>query len=217
MAVGTYAELKTALGNWLAKTYDDERLVEFIALGEAVLNRRLRIREMETSADLSLTASTQTVALPTRYVAMRRLTLDGTPVRKLQFMPPIDFWTKWVSTTTSKPKAFTIEGENIVFGPIPDTTYTGKILYWASFAVLSDSNTTNGLLTKYPDAYLQAAMVEAMTFKAEEQGVIAWSARLERTIKAIELADQRDRFSGDVLVQRTDTGNPPQFNTLRGG
>lgn len=213
MAINTYTTLQDAIDNWVIIEYGADRVEEFIALGEAELNRRLRVRDMEASTDLSITAGTREVALPTRFLGARRLYLDGSPVTRLKYQAPTDFWTKWISSETGKPVGFTIEGDNIVLGPSPDTTYTGKLLYWQGFPPLSDSQTTNDLLTNHPDAYLAAALFWAFTFKEEDSNIIKWKGILDGIIDSMELSDKRDRFSGDVLVQRTDTGNPPQFGS----
>lgn len=213
MAIGTYDELQTALDNWLVIEYGSTRLQEFIALGEAHLNRELRIRDMEASADLSITGGTQTVSLPTRFVGGRRIYLDTNPVRRLKYQPPQDFWAKWISSETGPPVGYTIEGDNIVLGPIPDTTYTGKILFWQGFQALSDSNTTNDLLTNAPDAYLSASLVWAFTYKQEDDQIAKWAAILERILASMQKSSDRDRYPAGDLVQRTDTGNPPQFGS----
>lgn len=212
MAITTFSELQAAITARLIIDYGTTLNQEFIALGEAMLNRRLRIREMETNADLTLVAGTRTVALPTRYVEMRRVYLDGSPVRKLNFIPATDFWARYMATETSKPAAYTIEADDIVFGPTPDTAYTGKMLYYRKFAALSDAAPTNELLTNHPDVYLYAALIQGWLHKGDEsQEVGKWVAALDRTIEGMHVSDRRDRHSGDVLVARSDVGNPPRL------
>lgn len=36
------------------------------------------------------------------------------------------------TTETGKPVFYTMDGSNFKFGPRPDTTYTGKLLYYAA-------------------------------------------------------------------------------------
>lgn len=209
MAISTYAELITALDNWLIVNYNDERLNEFIALGEAEINRRLinrgGIRDMETSASLSLTAGTRTVSLPTRFLGARRLYLDTSPITRLEFMPPVDYWGKFVSSDTSKPAVFTFEADDVLFGPIPDTTYTGRLLYFQGFAPITSSNTTGDLLTNAPDVYLYAALKQAWIFKGDAPNeVTTYESLLEGVINQLISANKRDRFGGAPLVVRTD-------------
>ena len=60
MALTTFAELKTAVANWLDRSDLDDRIPEFIALAETRHRRDFKIRRMETRvtastiADLSL-------------------------------------------------------------------------------------------------------------------------------------------------------------------
>ena len=46
MAIGTYAELQTAVANWLDRGDLTERIKEFIGLAEARMNRVLRLQLM---------------------------------------------------------------------------------------------------------------------------------------------------------------------------
>lgn len=216
MAISTRAELRTAVTNWLITSYDTDRIDEWIALGEAEVNRLLiakgGIRDMETSADLSLTASTRTVALPTRFRSARRVYLDTSPITKLKFIDPLDYWEKYISSETSKPLNFSFEGDDMLVGPIPDTSYTAKMLYFQGFAPLSDSVSTNDLLTNHPDIYLAATLKWGWTFKAvTEPPGTTWDALMQNSIEQLVLSNRRDRYSGDVLVMRTDVGNPPQY------
>jgi len=72
MPITNYSELKTAVENWLDHTLFTTRVPDFIALFEATANRRLRMRQQETSA--TLTPSSGAVALPADYLAWRRVT-----------------------------------------------------------------------------------------------------------------------------------------------
>ena len=46
MAIGTYAQLQTAVANWLDRSDLTDRIQEFIDLAAALINRNLRIRAM---------------------------------------------------------------------------------------------------------------------------------------------------------------------------
>ena len=210
MAIGTFAELQTAAGNWLAKSYNSERVVEFIALAEPGLNERLRIRDMEAESDLALTSAATSVALPTRYLGMRRIYINTDPKRILEFLAPPAFWRRHGSSETSTPKMFTIEADLIEFAPAPDTDYTVKVLFWQGFEALSDANTTNDLLTNHPDAYLYATLCQAYMFKGPSaaQEYAKCEQKLERILSSIEHSDRRDRYGPAPLQIRTDVNSP---------
>jgi hypothetical protein len=210
MAISNFGELQTAVENHLGKDYDNERVSEWITLGLSYINRRLRIRLMETSSTLVTVAGTRTVALPTDYLQFRRLYIDGSPVQKLNHMSPLTYWSKHISAETSKPKEFTIEGENILLGPIPDTIYNLPVVYFKSVSDFSLSTDTNTLLTKSPDLYLYSALRAAYIYKGEgveDKAVLADSA-VERILREMHREDKRDRHSGDAIQIRTDIGNP---------
>ena len=68
MAIGTYAELQTAVANWLDRDDLSLRIPEFIALAEARMNRILRLRLMESTYTASTVATQRNLALPTGYI-----------------------------------------------------------------------------------------------------------------------------------------------------
>ena len=65
MAIGTYAELQTAVANWLDRDDLTARIPEFITLAEARFNRLLRLRSMESKYNANTVAGQRNLALPT--------------------------------------------------------------------------------------------------------------------------------------------------------
>lgn len=187
-------------------TGDTSMHLDWMAMANTWLNRRLRVREMESTTDLTLVADTQTVALPTRFVGLRRLFLDGTPKKLLEYIPPQDFWMKRGASESGKPDFYTIEEDSVYFAPIPDTGYTGKILYWQGFEDLTAGSTTD-LLQSYPDIYLYATLREAWILKGgpeADQKVTSYEILLEKRIDEINRSNQNDRFGKGKRV-RADT------------
>jgi hypothetical protein len=203
MAITTYAELKIAVANWLARDDATPRIPEFIALAEdrIALDERLRIRAMETSGDLTISA--QTVALPTGFISARSLYIDGTPKKRIEFIAPEDFWIRNLAGQTGLPKWVTVEGENFVFGPAPDTTYTGKLLYWKRFTALSADTDTNWLLSNARGLLLYGALIEAADYLEDPRGD-RWKASFEIEVTKVQKSNRRDRYSGAPLVARSD-------------
>lgn len=216
MTIANYGDLKTAVANFMNRSDLTTRIPEFITLATARINYGsdeppfqsdpLRIRAMEASDDLTI--SGQTVAIPARVVQVRRLYLNTNPVHAVKLVSPEIFWSTGLSGGASTPTAFTIEGENFVFGPTPDTTYTGKLLSYKTFAALSDDADTNWLLTNHPGAYLYGSQMEAADYLFDQNMKQAMHAKFVGVINALNLADKRDRYSGSAWVARGDTGNP---------
>jgi len=200
VAITNYGELKTALDNWLSRTDLSSRIPEFIALAEDVIAQKLKVRGMETSTDL--TVDDQTVGLPTRFKAARRIYLAGDPVRPLLLLTPQVFWTRFLSSQTGRPVAYTIEGENFVFGPTPDISYTGKLLYYQRFAALSADGDTNTILSNYRGLLLFGALIEAEPFLGNDPRTLIWATKFDDLLEAVLLADEQDRFSGAPQVMQ---------------
>lgn len=216
MTFATNTALKAAIADYAARSDLTTQIVDAITLAESRIyygasdpmlgSEPLRIRAMEATTDITINAQTET--LPTRFLGARRIYINTSPITKLDFFPPMDFWAKYVSSITGAPKAFTIEGENWVFGPVPDGTYTGKALYYNSFAALDAGADTNWLLTNAPGAYLYGALIELGMLIQDEAMVARWLPPFRGVIGGLNLADKRDRFSGAPLIMRSDTGNP---------
>lgn len=201
MAISTYSELQDAMDNWLRRTITDARAQEMITLLESKLRRRLRVREMESTP--ALTVNDQEIALPSGFVGVRRLYLATDPITRLEYLPPARFWAKYVSSQTGKPLAYTIEGGNYVFGPDPDSSYTGRQLIYALTA-LSASNTPT-LFTNHPDIYLYGALLESEAFfGVNEELHPLWRERFELAMNECIMSSAKDRAAGDVLVAHPD-------------
>ena len=77
MAISTYAELVTAIGNWSDRTDLAARIPEFIALAEAKFNRKLRLYRMEAITTGTLSAATDTISFPADMAALSKVQINS--------------------------------------------------------------------------------------------------------------------------------------------
>ena len=200
MAIGTFAELKTAAANWLDMSDLTDRIPEFIALAEARFNRILRIRDMETvSTAISTTAGTREYSLPTGFVQMKEFHLTTDPITPLAYITPEMMSRLQAGSTKAKPKVFTIIADNVRLGPNPDAVYTTSMLYYKTFTALSGSNTTSEMLTNNPDVYLYGTLLEAEPFIMNDARVQLWATAFRQAVEDIQNQDNKDRHSGSEL------------------
>jgi len=202
MAISTYAELQTAVSNWLDRSDLSSRVPEFIALAEGRIARKLRIREMETESDVTLVAGTRTAALPTGFREVRRVYIDSSPVKELEYMSPQDYWNRYTAANTGKPVVFTVEGSNLLFGPIPDSAYTAKVLHYKALDALSSS--AHGVFTSNPDLYLYGSLLAAEPFLKNDKRVGLWKAMFDEAMMELEV--QNSRHPGQLVIR--DDYNP---------
>ena len=204
MALTTYEELRDAIQAKFddAASLTDAIVADHITMGEALINRQVRGREMETFADLTI--SSQETDLPTGYLAMRRLYLDKDPNKPLRYFPPMDFWNRYGSSVTASPEIYTIEGGKIVVAPVPSSSETGKILYYQKSDIASSVPT---LFTNQPDMYLYAASIYSGDFLDDDRAVMKNAGFFKQIVADYKAADKKDRTSGAPLEMRNDV-NP---------
>jgi len=206
MAISTYAELKTAIANWLDRSDLTDVIPDFIALAETRHKRDFKIRRMETRVTANTIADTEYYTLPDDYIAMRNIKLNTDTKTPLEFLTPEIMDRLQAGSSVGKPKAYSIKGNTIQLRPIPDGVYEIEIAYYKTFAALSDSNTTNDMLTHHPDAYLYGALVEAEPYLQNDKRLQVWAGLYDRAKEDIIKSNERDRHSGTAPVTRIDYG-----------
>jgi hypothetical protein len=204
MAITTYAELQTAVKNWSKRTDLDSIIPDFIRLAELRVNRNLRIRKMETRVTSDTVASQEYYGLPTNFLQMRGFKLNTSPLTDLDYLTPEMMDRTWAGSLTGQPKAYTIVGDEVRLGPKPDAVYTMEMLYYQGPTSLSDSNTSNFMLTANPDALVYAALIELNSYSANDTAIIKYTQLFNEAINAIQTEDDRDRSSGGALQVRAD-------------
>ena len=82
---------------------------------------------------------------------------------------------------------------------------SSTIVYYKAFTALSASNTSNGILNKFPDVYLYGALYFASTFirGMDPQTVAQFKGQYEAALQQVEMADEKDKYNGTPLVQRS--------------
>ena len=206
MAITTYAELQTATANWLDRSDMTDRIPEFIELAEANFNRVIRQPDMITKDD-SFSISSRYTTLPTDTLEIVRIVLDLTPVIVLEYMTPEELSERRSSLTgTGKPYYFTTIGgstNQLEVLRSPDSTYTASIIYYTRIAALTDSATTNWLLTNHPDIYLFGTLVEAEPYLKNDDRMPMWTSRLDKALNDLRLQGQRERHTASSLRMRS--------------
>lgn len=213
MAITTYAELQTAVANWLSRTNLTARVPEFISLAEARLNRVLRTRRAEMDVALTGVLNSRTISLPAAYSEALNvwIIIPGVTERiELRFVDPALIT---VFTEASQPYAWTIDGTNLAFERPLDQAYGFTLRCLAKYT-LSTAVPTNNLLTDYPDAYLYAAMCEAAPFLRDADLMSAYEQKLERTVAEINAKDARSRAPSKLV---TEFGQLQRFGNRSAG
>ena len=206
MAIGTYAELQTAVANWLDRADLTDRIPEFIALAEARMNRVLRIRLMEAKYTASTVAAQRNYAVPTGYIQMRNFQINTSPITPLQYVTPEIYDRLWGGSTDGTPQFYTIVAGEVQLGPLPASVLTMEMLFYKKITALSGSNTTEAMLTDNPDVYLYGALLEAEPFIMNDQRVGLWAQGFQQAVADLQEQDNKDRHSGSALRVMNTSG-----------
>jgi|TARA_R110000824_G_scaffold71433_3_gene182777 hypothetical protein len=202
-AITNYSTLQTEIEANLHRSDISSATIQgFIDLAETRLREDLMVREMETAVDVTISA--QTASLPTGYVGIRRFYLNTSPTLLLTYLTPDVFWSTYASSQVSRPIAFTIEGENFVFGPTPDATYTGKALIYSLIALATTD--PSALLTSNPNLYLYAGTLEAAIFLDNDRLAEKYGLLYREALKSKKKSSRADRTGSQALRARPISG-----------
>ena len=205
MALTTYAELKTSIGDWLNRSDLTSVIPDFISLAEAQVERTLRTRQMIVRANASFDA--QYGAVPSDFLETKSLKLTSTnPQTPLEFLS-IDALDQKAAeyTASGKPRFFGVVGGQLRIVPTPDSTYTTELTYYAKLSKLSTSNTSNWLLSSSPDIYLYGSLLQAAPYLQDDARIQTWATLYERALNDLQTADDRSASSGGALLTRAKT------------
>lgn len=199
MSIQTYAELGTAVSNWLHRADLSAFAADFITIGEARINREVRaqIQEQRTTAPTS--ASSAYINLPSDYIEHRSLWLStGTERQRLEYLAPEAFFERYNAATTGRPIAFTVIGDELRFGPEPDSAYTVELWYWKRLPALSTAVHT--LFTSNPDLYLYAALCAAEPFLKNDKRIQVWETLYAAIRDQVNDTERRKRYPTGMRI-----------------
>jgi hypothetical protein len=210
----TWAGLKTSARAWLSDIdtggVSDEQLEEFIAFAERHFQRTIFTPDREEA--LSITADAQSEALPSDFWGFKSGPyVDDTADVVLTRMSPETLRSSYPTSATGTPANFAIEGENILFGPIPAASTSVKGTYWKTISPLSSGTASNWLSTDHPDAYLAGTLHYAYLFLLDESRATFWKGKLEELISDINRAGSRRSNNSGPLVASASIGNIPNI------
>lgn len=184
-----WTELKTRIADILNRDDLTTQIPQFIAEFEFHAQREIFVPDRETAADLTLDAETE--ALPTGLQKIISLHLSTDPKTFLEQLSLPELRTRYSAASTGKPENYALRGNNLVLGPSPDTTYTGKLVYIAGISPLNSTTTSNWLLADHVDAYIQGTLVEAYQFTRDAEGLAIAKARRDEIIASINRSGVR--------------------------
>lgn len=196
-----YDTLVTAITDYLARSDLSSFVPNFLQNCQGKIYRSLRIRPMETALSGTITAGL--LACPTDYVALRYAYTDTTPIGWLERQSPENVLKSYpVRTSTGKPKLIARQGDNFIFGPFPDNTYSVVGIYYKLLPLLSATNTTNWFITNAPELLLYGALLEAQPFLMNDKRIATWETLYQQSYATVKDLHRSENASGSTLATR---------------
>ncbi len=212
MPLATYSDLKAEAASWLRRSDLTAEIPGFIALAEAQMNRRLRVRSM--AARLAQSFGGEYADLPADFLAERELTVTaGGTAHRLAYLAPeqMDVCTRTVSS--GRPRFYGLYGGQLRLHPVPDQTYAGELVYLQAIPALSDANPCNWVLAQHPDAYLYGTLAQSAPYLRADERLATWAGLFLGVLADIEAADR----TGSAARLRGEAGAGCRpFNIARG-
>ena len=196
MAITTYAELQSAITDFLNR--DDLAAIAptFILMAEANLGRDLRHWRQEKRSTAEI--DTQYSAIPADFLEAVRFYITSGDTRPLELISQAEMLDRKYHNlnTSGQPAYYAITAGEIEVYPVPDGTYTAELYYMANLPALSDSNTSNWLLQYYPDAYLYGSLIHSAPYLKDDSRLQIWAALYQSAIDAINLSSDAAKYGG---------------------
>ena len=199
MAITTYAELKSAVADFLNRDDLTNTIDTFIDMAEAQLNRDVRHWKMEQRSTAEI--DDQYLTLPTDWLETIRLTMQDTVpyVLNLASRDQIEEYRLRGADVSGKPVYYSHIAGEIELYPTPDATYDIEMLYTQKIDALSDSNTSNWLLTEAPDLYLYAVLMETAIYLRDDDRIAAYASMYQNKLAALNASSKKATVSGTGL------------------
>jgi hypothetical protein len=215
MPLTNYAELQQTIEDYLENDDVSGNVADFIALAEARMNREISVRGMHKQVELDI--DTDVVALPVDFIESVAWRLTGvTPNLTAKYIPPDRFFPMISASFGGAPRLYTIVGENSHWAPDPTGvdagTYPSTLEYLSRLEALSDTNTTNWMLTANPDMYLYGSLLEAQPYLLDDERITVWGGMYKQALQSLVSADARSKYRpGGVMRPEGATPDGKRF------
>ena len=122
MSFTTYADLKTAVQDWINKTSISASADDFVTLAEAYLNTELRTQRMMVLATGTISDNPTDLSTEfTRFTRLRTLSISsGGADVILNYLSPDLVEGRYADTSSGVPEFYTLIGDNLYLDPAPN-------------------------------------------------------------------------------------------------
>jgi hypothetical protein len=208
MALSTYSDLQTAVANHLDRSDLTSVIPDFIALFEANANtdKAFKTIHNRTSTSITTVVNQNYISLPATFMEAEAVILANAGANNVisSYGTAAALYTQFPMTTTGFPGGFITQADKLVFARTPDAAYTGTLYYYTIIPALSTTNTTNWLLTNYPNLYLYGTLVAAEAYLGMDARLQLWGNLYDNGTQKLQGSTDRSKYSGGPVTVKFD-------------
>jgi len=196
----SYADFRTSLSTWADWTDSTTtNLNDLIQVGENVVYKRLRVRQMETALAATI-ATAGTATVPTDYLELKHAYINATPVRKLERKNAEWIYEKYPNRTSGNELYTAREGSNFIFGPAGTQGHVMTGIYYAKPTGMASGSTINSVFSAHPEVFLFGTLSELEPFIGRDARIPVWKAKFEEYLAIANSEDKAENVSGSRLT-----------------
>lgn len=197
MAIATYDELKTAIADFLNRDDLTAIIPTFISLAEAQIARDLRHWKQEKRVTTSVDERYEN--LPNDWLEIKLVALSTG--KMLQTVSASEMSERRSqSDIAAEPRFVRMTADQIELYPTPSEAIDISMLYYARIPALSDTDTTNWLLTDAPDVLLYGSLVHSAPYLTDDNRASIWGALYQSGVDKLNLESQKGRITGPLKM-----------------
>ena len=202
---GNYTGLVDSCQSWLHRAdVLDADVDNCIYLFEADFNAQMRLRQMEEETTIGVTGGY--LPHPSDWREWSSIILvQGNFREPLVPLSEENAAVDYGYSYNWRPRGYVVRGDRTYIFPAPGSgSYTYATVYQQKVPGLSTTNTTNWLLTEYPQVYLQGCLFWASDFITDDQRLAKYQAMVSQTLEQLKTASNRAKFKGGIAYARPD-------------
>lgn len=202
MALTDYTGLKSSISDWLHRgdiSASAGIVDDFIDMAEAEFNATLRCRSMEAQTDIGMSAGN--ISHPSDWLGWKRISILDSGIAEDAQPSPNEFLDIVGPSSEGRPYYYAVKGSKTYFNRT--TSYTARTWYYQAIPALTTSNTTNWLLTKYPQAYLYGTLLQASGYIQDDPRIALWKQAYDEAMERVKEDSIKSLHGAQTPVMRS--------------
>lgn len=203
MSFSTYSDLKSAIGDWLNRTDLTAVIPQFITMAEARFNREMRVREMLLRSEA--VSDAEYLTLPSDWLetySLEMVVTATTTAPPLSYIGVNEAKILKANHIQNDPRYYTMTNNFLELIPAPKANQDMILTYYQKIPALSDAAPTNWLMTKSPDLYLYASLLNAAPYLKNDERIQVWAAGMSDVMEKMQMDSEKAMRPATALAAR---------------